>query len=332
MVHDLLKTYWDIEVDRVEFLEQATASCFRVFSGEGSYFLKRFQRSFSPEKAVLDAKICKILCEHHVRASEILETVSGESFAQAHGHIWQLQRFSSGLALAQNAAEEELVCRASAYLAQIHCVLKEEKLPLLFDRAWFEKFDKEKYIAYYRETLAWVKKVKIGNVLREKIENDILFSMELTEKMPLFAECFQNVTLVSSHGDYTPSQLLCENGEIVRIVDFANVHTVPATWELMRFYYLASSDIGVCASFCMPRFQNYLRSYLRIYPLTAADLENMPYMFLYYMGRNRFLYRRFLENGDELSLRESERKMAFCRYLCNHMDTFLSDIRGLSNT
>lgn len=327
MYRDLLKYHWGIEADRIEPMAQATASCFRVFAKEEFYFLKEFQRTFSVSRAMLDAEICTICNANNIPASEILYTVSGEAVAVFQNRIYQLQKYVFGETPQMNSLEEDLIYQAAAHLGKIHRVLKNKDLPHLFDLAWFEKFDEAKYIAFYHETLAVLKEKAIEDSLKKKIESDVLFRISFTKKMNELACAFEGITYASSHADYTPSQLICDGERIVRIIDFANVHTVPVSWELLRFYYLASSDCKTPQNFDVKRFRNYLSSYTAYCPLTEKDLKNMPYVFLYYMGRNRFLYRRFLETGDAAALNESVRQAAFSKYFYENAEDFFAKIK-----
>ncbi len=329
MYRDILKHYWNIEADLVEPLERTTASCFRVFSGEAVYFLKEFQASFSAERAIVDAKICGILNANDIPASEIITTVLGQAYATFQGRIYQLQKYAFGKTPSQNSLGESAMCRAASYLGKIHRALKNENLPLLFDDSWFGKFDEFKYISFYSETLALLAEKETPTSTKKKIEEDIAFAVSLTKEMHSWVPCFTGVTYCASHGDYTPSQLRCDGDNIVRIIDLANVHTVPVSWELMRFYYLASSDCSFPQDFDWCRFRSYLRSYANECPLSGKDMENMIYIFLYYMGRNRFLYRDFLKTGSEVSFADSSRRVMFCRYFYENADALSAKLRTL---
>lgn len=209
---------------------------------------------------------------------------------------------------------------AAEYLGKIHSILKEKELPMLFDRKWLDKFSEMTNISFYLETLNLVEKSDINEIQKKKIQNDLAFLIEFTKEMNFLSSYFDHATYIASHGDFLPSQLICNDDRILKIIDFANVHKVPVVLELMRFYWMGSSDCQTPKLFDIHIFTEYLLSYMKYNPLSKKDIKSMPYIYLYYMGRNRFAYRDYLQTGDRCSFYESSRRVDVIRYLYQNAD------------
>lgn len=270
MKQDILKKYWNIDAMQIVALLQSTASCFRVQTEADSYFLKIFQPLYPSRRAILEYEICRQLNTNEIPVSEIMVTNSGQPYALHDNTIMQLQKYVYGVSPKNHSMSISLLCESSEYLGKIHTILKNTQLPYLFDANWIEKYEESIYIACYRETWEMAEKSDIDGGLRKKILKDLAFLIAFTKQMQPLSFYFEKVTYTASHGDYIPSQLLCANDRIMKIVDFANSHCVPAVLELMRFYFLGSMDTHDPYDFDIIAFSEYLRAYMKHFPLTKS--------------------------------------------------------------
>lgn len=313
-ITSLLKENWNISATQLEHTSPSTACCYIVHTGDKRYFLKKFQNTHSVAQVVGEAEVCDILLKNGIPVSQIISTFQGNPYLLHQNRIFQLQKYVSGTTPAQNSLTLPVLCQAAEFLGKIHRTLQNLGLPCFFDSLWLKKFQASEYIAFYKDTIAQLEFSEVDEVYKRKIKDDLEFRIFFSEKMDSLSKRFEKLTYTPSHGDYTPSQLICDGNKIVSIVDFANVNTMPAALELIRFYCLASLDCNDASGFNIKSYRQYLAAYLVNYTLTEYDLESMPYIYAYYMGRNRFLYREFIKTGDIMAYDESSRRADLCRY------------------
>ena len=325
----LLKHNWSIDVENVIWLPQSTASCLKIETKNKAYFMKIFQSSYHENRAVLEYDVCKTLCENGLPVANIIPTNSNQPYILFDKQIIQLQDFEVGLTPKLNSLSKTMLCEAAEYLGKIHFVLKEKDLPILFDNVWLNKFDEIAYNSFYLETLNIAEKSYIPDIQKNKIFDDLLFLIEFTKDMSSLSSYFDGITYTASHGDYLPSQLICNDQKIQKIIDFANAHNVPIVLELMRFYWMASIECKTPEFFEINTFMKYLNSYMKHYPLTKIELRSMPYIYLYYMGRNRFIYREYLRTGNSYFFQESSWRVDVIRYLYKNADCISAQLGGL---
>lgn len=325
----LIKENWNITVDHIEKLPRATAICAKVYSNGEKYFLKEFQDSYTTMRAIREADVGKKLIDNNIPVSEIMPTVLGKPYELRNNTVFQLQKYVNGRTPIPNTLQENTLCYAAEYLGKIHSVLQNYDLPHLYATDWIKKFNATEYISFYEETLDLLEGKNFNEAYKKKIQEDLKFRIDLTKHMESISRCYEKITYTSSHGDFIPSQLICNDEKITAIVDFANVHTVPAVLELMRFYWMGSTDCANPNDFNIDLFKKYLTSYLKYFELSKDDLKNMPYIYLYYMGRNRFLYRQYLSTGDETVFYEASNKADVSHYLFMNADKISTQLLHL---
>lgn len=305
----LLNRNWNINVQSSEYIPESTALCRKIISDDGCYFFKEFQDSYSISQVTHEYSVCKFLCENNLPVSQILETIHSKPYVIYKNRIFQLQRYIEGNVQKNNTLSLFQICSSAAELGKIHTLLQNHILSVLFDQVWFEKFDETLYQNYYTETLALIEVADIPHDYKRQITDDITFRFTLTKNMRKISKAFCGVTCTPSHGDYIPSQILFNSTGISGIIDWSNVHTVPAVWELIRFFCLAAKN-----AYDIDLLMEYIIAYMQYAKLTKLDLKNIPYIYAYYMGRNRFLYREYLKTLRYEDYYDSHRKADLCRF------------------
>ncbi len=322
-----IKDFWSIEPIKIEYLDiEATANCFKIHTNECNYFLKAFQDSYSRRRAINEAKFCGFLSQNSIPVSEIIYTKKSKPYAIHNKRIYQLQVFTEGYTPTQNSLNENLVCQAASMLGEICFTLHKKRLHRDFDKQWLNKFKESQSFEQYEKTLVNLENSQVSNELKSKIKNDLTFRIELTNHMKSLSYYFKNLTYSISHGDFTPSQLICYDDNIVKIVDFSNICQMPIALELIRFYFLASDDCKDIYNFDINRFKKYINSFCEKFPLSENDLKNMPFIYLYYMGRNRFIYRDFLKTNNINDFLISSQRADITRYLFENAETISSQL------
>ena len=260
-IADILMKEWKIRVSTITEVQNCTANCFIINAYSQKYFLKEFQPGYGIERAMSEERLLSYLNNHNFPASVVIPTISGKGFLEYEGRILQLQEFFEGKVPDQNTLEENTVIQAAQLLGHLNVLLKNYRLPIAMGKDWLLKYNKNEYEQFYNETLSQLKKSNIEPQIYEKIETDLEFRLLLNEKMDEYQSYFDKITYASSHGDYIYSQLICENDQIKRIIDFSYAHTVPISLELMRFFTLSSKSFLQIDKMNFDLLKSYISAY-----------------------------------------------------------------------
>lgn len=325
-IADVLMKEWKICVSSIAIIQDCTANCFIINSFSKKYFLKEFQPSYDTQRAISEEQLLSFLNEHNFPASVVIPTISGKGFVEYKGRILQLQEFFEGNVPGQNTLKQDTVIQAAQLLGKLNVLLKNYTLPIAMGKDWLLKYNKNEYAAFYNETLLQLKNSDIDQKTYEKIETDIEFRLLINEKMDEYQSYFDKITYAASHGDYIYSQLICEDDQIKRIIDFSYAHSVPISLELMRFLTLSSNSFLQINKLDFNLLKSYISAYLSYFPLTENDLRYMPYIYLYYMGRNKFLYREFIQNHNNDLFHISSWRSDICRLIYDNAENISNQL------
>lgn len=317
---DILMKEWKICVSSITTVQNCTANCFIINADSQKYFLKEFQHTYDIQRAISEEQLLSFLKKRNFPASVVIPTISGKGFVEYSGRILQLQEFFDGKVPCQNTLEQDMVIQAAQLLGKLNVLLKNYKLPIAMGKDWLLKYNKNEYEQFYNETLLQLKNSNIEQKIYDKIESDIEYRILLNEKMDEYQSYFDKITYASSHGDYIYSQLICEDNQIKRIIDFSYAHSVPISLELMRFFTLSSNSFLQINKMNFNLLKSYISAYLSYFPLSKDDLRYMPYIYLYYMGRNKFLYREFIQNNNNNLFHISSWRSDICRLIYDNAE------------
>lgn len=325
-IADILMKEWKICVSSITTVQNCTANCFIINAYSQKYFLKEFQPSYDIQRAISEEQLLSFLNQRNFPASVVISTISGKGFAEYEGRILQLQEFFEGKVPCQNTLEQDTVIQAAQLLGKLNVLLKDYRLPIAMGKDWLLKYNKKEYAEFYNETLLQLKNSDIEQKLYNKIETDIEFRLLINEKMDEYQSYFDKITYASSHGDYIYSQLICKDDQIKRIIDFSYAHSVPISLELMRFFTLSSNSFYQIDKLDFHLLKSYISAYLSYFSLSEDDLRYMPYIYLYYMGRNKFLYRAFIQNHNNDLFHISSWRSDICRLIYDNAENISNQL------
>lgn len=325
-IADILMKEWKICVSSISTIQNCTANCFIINAHSQKYFLKEFQPSYDIQRAISEEQLLSFLKKHNFPASIIIPTISGNAFVEYGGRILQLQEFFEGNVPRQNTLEQDTVIQAAQLLGKLNVLLKNYELPIAMGKDWLLKYNKNEYEQFYNETLLQLKTSNIEQKIYEKIETDIEFRLLINQQMDEYQNYFDKITYASSHGDYIYSQLICEDNQIKRIIDFSYAHSVPLALELMRFFTLSSNSFSQIKEMNYNLLKSYIGAYLSYFPLSRDDLRYMPYIYLYYMGRNKFLYREFIQKKNNNLFHISSWRSDICRLIYDNAENISNQL------
>lgn len=222
--------------------------------------------------------------------------------------------------------------QAAQLLGRLNSLLIDYKLPIDMGKEWLDKFNEDDFSQFYCDTLSLLNQSTEDKDIYLKIKSDLEFRLLLNEQMPKLRDRYNEITYTASHGDYIYSQLICDNLNIKAIIDFSCAQSTPISLELMRFYALSSSDCYTAETFNIETFKKYISTYMQYFSLSSKDLRNMPYVYLYYLGRNKFTYREYLKTQEKNKielLRFSSWRTDMCRYLFENAEYISKELLSL---
>jgi len=313
-IRQLLREQYAVSVQSARRLPIGTANCYRAETDRGPIFCKELPARFTDEGAEREAALLEHLRGCGFPTAAILRTKSGAASAYYGGHVILVQEWIEGKTYA-DCAPEPILMHAAALLGQMHTALLNYPLPMSMDREWLDAYSPEKSMAQYDALLEELENIPY-DPLYMRIREDLFCKRSLAASVADYGRYYEGITYTPTHGDYSSLQWLCCGDKIRAVIDFSSACTIPAVWEIMRSYVQSS---GACADgedFPTDSFCAYVRQYMRYAPLTAADLKNMPYVYLFQLSRSRYGYKEYLlsdREDREALIRFAFRRTDICR-------------------
>lgn len=294
----LLKEYWGVSVMKVEKMPLGSANCYRVTNSSEKYFLKEFQSSFQSEDLIREAELTNYLAEHDIPTARFVPTKDGEIYIEFQGHCICVEEYIEGEQFGYYDFPKKFLKKEAAMLGKIHQCLSGYYLPISMDETWVDSFSVERAHKKYDELLCELEKHKTDH-LYDKIKEELIYKKELAEYCEELKKYYAGITYVSTHGDYQGCQLIFDDENIKAVIDFSSAKKIPAVWELMRSYVQSSEYCRCEARIDIREFCEYVKEYMRYFPLTEKDLKAMPYVYFFQLARSRFGYIQYLTSDSE---------------------------------
>ena len=306
----LLREHYGLQVQSAQKTALGSANCYRVSCGEGMFFLKEFQSRFSSEDLRREAELCNFLCTRNFPAARFLYTKSGAVYMEYQGHLLCMETFIDGKTYGYADLPRGLLPQMARTLGQLHQTLQGYPLPESMGQTWLAAYSPEEQAARYEELLQLAGQ-NPGDPHYEMLREELSYKKELSLRCGDYRKYYEGITYVSTHGDYQGCQLVWEGDTVKAVIDFSSACTLPAVWEVMRSYVQTSEDSRQRAAVDADGLCGYVDEYMKIAPLTRADLAAMPYVYLFQLARSAFGYREYLTTDSED--REALLQFAFWR-------------------
>lgn len=302
-ISQLLKEHYSLNVDGVQKMQLGTANCYRIFAENQSYFLKEFQHGFLEADLDREVKLVNYLASHQFPTARILLTKGQKTSLTYREHLLCVQEYIEGETYGNNNLPDPLLMDSARLLGRLHTILKNYPLPLEMGRDWLEAYKPENCAAQY-ENLLQTAEQNTGDPNFPRIRADLLYKKELAFRISAYKDAYAGITYNATHGDYTEFQYICDGDHIKAVIDFSSARVLPVVWEILRSYI---QSCGACKNgkpFDISHLCQYVREYMQYAPLTRADLEAMPYVYLHQLARSQYGYKQYLikkaENRDAL--------------------------------
>lgn len=262
-----------------------------------TYFVKLFDKNSIYENISDEIIANSILINNHFPTPCFLKNIYGLCITQLdENSSIVIQEFKSGhspnkfsLSLDQSLQAIQLLAKMNILLSD--CQFKQRFLDLVQNLSLRKK-----------ETIDFLnlfEKNKRNNKLLHDLLQEKIKCLEALEKVPLDMTKF---TFVNSHGDYNCLQLLMQdNGTIAEVVDFSRVASVPAIWEIIRFYSYADAGCKNC-NIDLDYLRKLINEYEKYIKLNEYDKEKMFVMYAMQILSSHFGYKGYIEQNNEKAL------------------------------
>jgi len=260
---------------------------------KGKYFIKTLDVTNENVRVDDEIKACKLLRARGMTAlPEYVKRKDGgyvtEIDAQTFFHV---QRFIEGDTWRKNQAPDWLLFAGAAFISEVHTNLAQIDLK---QRGAIQRIndpyaslkeldDIEKSLVNLRDS-----EYKILLMQDIALRRDILQKQEYIE--------VDKLTFVNGHSDYTVTQIITSEKNLVGVIDFSEVSNIPAIWEIMRFYLNSAIEIKKM-QFDEKRFIKFLNRYTDKFKLNEYDKNMLIDFNLYYFCQALSVYRKLLSSG-----------------------------------
>ena len=320
----LLHERYGLRVLSSHRLKLGSANCYRVWTETGDFFLKEFQSGCSAEDSGQEAALVNLLAGRGIPVARFLAAKDGAPFVSCQGHLICLQQFIEGTAYGYDDFPQSLLPQAAQMLGRLHAAMRDLTLPVTMGDKFIEDFSPHRLAGQY-EALYEQAKALQGDPHQDRLMADLNYKRELAHRCAGYVTHYQGITVSPSHGDYQGCQLICGADHIKAVIDFSSARTLPVVWEVMRSYVQSSPVCRLTAALDLPGLCDYVRQYMRYFPLTLADLRAMPYVYLFQLARSKYGFPQYLSGESED--REGLLRFAFWRTdICREVERRAGEI------
>ncbi len=293
----LLSNHYGISPLSVKKLKLGTANCFQVYDGSKYYFLKEFQSDISEDEVVREAKLLEYVSAADIPTACFYRTVHNEFVIKYEKHILCLEEYIEGHTYGYNDLPLDLLPKVGRMLGKLHQALKAYPLPIGMAEPWLNSISAERVIAKYDELIQLAESKADADKL-PKLMEDFRYKKQLAVRCEEYKKYYNGITYCSTHGDYQGCQLIWEKDEIKAVIDFSAAACLPVTWEIMRSFVQSSNVCRTTATIDIAALCDYVREYIKFFPLTKNDMIAMPYVYLFQLAQSSYGYPQYLLNSD----------------------------------
>ena len=293
-LHRFLLREYALEAMEITDIPGGSACLFLAACGDGRRLVvKEYQRGFDARGVRHEAALCDFLRGKGLPTARFVHTRGGETACEHRGRPVTVQEFIGGEAPENYSAAPWLLEASARLLGEIHRAMR--GLPPMqeqFAPAWGAP---AQIPAKRLEYEALLKKAeRLEHPRAQRVMEDLRFKIKGLDWLAAQPNVTEGLTYVNTHGDYSVRQLLIRKGEIAAVLDFAGACRLPAVWEVIRSFSLASPE---CAGGALPveRMEAYMDAYEAVFPLGAADRLNMRRFYAAQLLRSTYGYKQFFD-------------------------------------
>lgn len=338
-IDSFIAEYYGMSNNAISKIAEGSANCYKIANSRGVFFLKELQKKFEAEAVQNEIKICRIVQDFGIPASEFIEAKNANQYAVSYkGHWFHLQKYIDGHMYKRNTVPDSLLPETAAMLGRINLALENTvSLPEGFPDSWITNWTSDMSLKKYADIIERTSASKMDGEQKNDIiaacqkKIQLLNLIQLHDQFPLTNNHndnhlkYVNLKRVNSHGDYNNQQILYDRDNVNKIkavIDFSSAERLPAVWEIIRSYTYSSSECASGDEIDCCRLKAYIDSYLKYVPLSLFDVSNMAGFYYYSLLRSTF----GLNSQDKSVIEFGLWRTRLCEYLSesyNDIDLYL---------
>lgn len=323
----ILFKYYGIKIKKIEKIVHSFTNCYILY-GDEKYFAKVFTKYNDIIKIKKEYELLLTLRKESFNVPSIIKTKTKKIYLIWRKHYIFLEKFIDGYSCDDVEISESELLKTAKLLGKMHRALNNR-----YDDINKEIYWKNLNINKERKKLEAF--LKYFNKFSKDTNNDLIIKtinhrLRMLPKLKKLSAMFDGITYVMTHGDYSKRNLLKDSYNNIYIIDFSDAGVYPASWELIRSYFISTNSCKNGNLFNYELFYKYVKSYLEEFPLNKNDILLMPYLFLYQIITSNYRYKEYLETKDIKYLKFMEWKENMSYFLEKNAskinNLFLSDI------
>ena len=315
-IKESLKNYYNIDAQDIYKIEGGFNDCYCVKTTDKKYFLKILDKYTPIEQVVKEDKILHILKKNNINVPNIIKTNTNKLTLSYNNNLLILEDYLEGEVYHNKPLQPTTLLDSAELLGKIHNILKREVPSNKFNNIW-NNFNIKEYEKEINNDLYEIEKLQddsnykfIKEILNYKKENIGLINK--------YFKMFKKLTYCMSQCDYSKRNIICNNNEIVGVIDFSSCEIAPVSWELIRSFFLSTQEYDHDISFDYELFFKYIDKYLKEFNLNEYDIELMPYLLMYQLLLNDNEIKRYIyEDIEADDINFLKLKYDICRFLKN---------------
>ena len=288
--------YYGIKIKKIEKIDHSFSDCYIIFS-DNKYFVKVFNNLEDVKRIKREDEILKFLRKEGFNVPRIIKAKDGDIYINIFNHYIFLENFIEGISLENVNLEDTELITIAKILGKIHQVLNKRYVDINKEVYW-QNLNVEKEFNDLNNLLKYLENFP-NNSNIELINKAINHKIRMLPELKKMNTIFNGLTYVMTNGDYSKRNLLKDNNGNIYLLDFSDANLYPASWELIRSFFISTDACKKGNVFNYDLFCKYVRAYLEEFPLNIKDLKLMPYLFLYQILTSNYRYQKYLETNNQ---------------------------------
>ncbi len=323
----LYKLY-DIEIETMKPCENGAGGLTYFVTSDSKKYVVKYPSDNEMNHPETEIRVCEVLLQNGIPACKFIRNKQGKMLSSdENGRRFTVQHFYEGCTYDYNEASENMLKQSAELLANIHIAIKNaEDIPTGIGQDFFKYRKPEHMHNGYADTLNQA--VHNGD---DEIADAVRSNMRIVASMPDYQFDISKFSCGNTHGDYMISQMIWENEKPVAIIDWTCACKHPYIWEIVRSYVFMAPEIGR-GELNIDGLLQYIKSYTRIAPLNAYDIENAGKLFYYFLAVCNFYgqYYDSISKNRYIYLKQAEMSAKLLVWFEKHIDELNDKLHELA--
>ena len=295
-IKKIISNYYNLNLENIEKVKHSSTDCYIITCFEKKYFIKIFDHTKNISKIEQEYDLLNYLKYKGFIVPSIIKTNQGEIYKYYKNHYIFLENYIKGQTLVTQKISKDMLMNSAKLLGQIH-----ESMIGIYDdnnkELFWKDIDIEKEEAFLNTVLEIIEKIYYDKNYFV-IKNAINHKKNMLSELKKISKIFNGLTYLMTHGDFSKRNLIYNDEGNIAVVDFSDSGVYPVAWEVIRSYFFSTESCKNDIKFDYDLFVEYVETYIQEFKLNIADIESMPYLFLYQIILSRYGYKEYIISQD----------------------------------